>query len=62
MQVDATLLERVRARLIRSGASATPSRVAEALRDEGLVLGDSTLMALWPSSGRNSQARDRWRD
>lgn len=46
MQVDATLLERVRARLIRSGASATPSRVAEALRDEGLVLGDSTLMAL----------------
>lgn len=46
MEVDAALLERVRARLIRSGASATPARVAEALRDEGLVLGDSTLMAL----------------
>ncbi|MFM2438054.1 MAG: hypothetical protein RLZ55_871 [Actinomycetota bacterium] len=46
VQVEASLLERVRARLIRTGATATPARVAEALRDEGLVLGDSTLMAL----------------
>lgn len=40
------LLERVRARLIRGAADPSPARVAEALRDEGLVLGDATLMAL----------------
>lgn len=44
--LDPLLLERVRARLIRGAADPSPARVAEALRDEGLVLGDATLMAL----------------
>lgn len=44
--VDQVLLERVRARLIRGGTDPSPARVAEALRDEGLVLGDSMVMTL----------------
>lgn len=40
------LVERVRNRLISNESDATPARVAEALREEGLVLGDSTLMTL----------------
>jgi pilus assembly protein CpaF len=40
------LVERVRSRLIASAADPTPARVAEALRDEGLLLGDESLMTL----------------
>jgi pilus assembly protein CpaF len=40
------VLERVRARLVRSGLEPTAAHVAEALRDEGLVLGDAVLMRL----------------
>lgn len=40
------LLERVRARLVAAEAEATPSRVAQALRDEGVVLGDDALLSL----------------
>jgi pilus assembly protein CpaF len=40
------LLERVRARLVRGGLEPSAAHVAEALRDEGLVLGDEVLMRL----------------
>ena len=40
------VLERVRARLVRTGSEPTAAHVAEALRDEGLVLGDAVLMRL----------------
>ena len=56
------LVERVRNRLISNESDATPARVAEALREEGLVLGDSTLMTLVagcapisPGPGRSSR-------
>lgn len=38
------LVERVRARLLAVDGDATPSRVAAALRDEGLVLGDDAVL------------------
>ena len=41
-----TLLERVRSRLLMDDADATPSRVASALRAEGLVLGDDAVLDL----------------
>lgn len=44
--LDPLLLERVRTRLIELGAVPSPARVAEALREEGVVLGDATLMGL----------------
>ena len=44
--VERELVERVRSRLIISGWRPTPARVAEALHEEGLVLGDSALIAL----------------
>ncbi len=40
------LVDRVRARLLSSGGDATPGRVAAALRDEGLVLGDDAVLDL----------------
>lgn len=43
---DPVLLERVRARLIEADDQPTPARVAEALRAEGLVLGDQAVVAL----------------
>ncbi len=44
--VDSALVERVRTQLITAGWTPTPAKVAEALRLEGLVLGDTSLMAL----------------
>lgn len=38
------LVERVRSRLLAVDGDATPSRVAAALRDEGLVLGDDAVL------------------
>lgn len=40
------LLERVRTRLIESDGEATPARVASALREEGLLLGDDAVLDL----------------
>jgi pilus assembly protein CpaF len=44
--VTAVLVDRVRARLLSGGGDATPGRVAAALRDEGLVLGDDAVLDL----------------
>ncbi|MBO0829737.1 MAG: TadA family conjugal transfer-associated ATPase [Streptosporangiales bacterium] len=43
---DPRLTESVRARLAESAAAPTPARVAEALRAEGVVLGDLEVLAL----------------
>lgn len=40
------LLDRVRSRLLSAGGDATPGRVAAALREEGLVLGDDAVLDL----------------
>ena len=40
------LVDRIRARLLTAGGDATPGRVAAALRDEGLVLGDDAVLDL----------------
>ena len=40
------LLDRVRSRLIEAHADATPTRVASALRAEGVVLGDDAVLGL----------------
>ena len=40
------LVERVRSRLIASGAEAAPGQVASALRDEGVVLGDTAVLTV----------------
>lgn len=42
----ASLLERVRTRLIAGQGEATPSQVAAALREEGVLLGDSAVLEL----------------
>lgn len=42
----ASLVDRVRSRLVASAAEASPSSVAQALRDEGLVLGDTAVLAV----------------
>lgn len=44
--MTAVLVDRVRARLLSAGGDATPGRVAAALRDEGLVLGDDAVLDL----------------
>lgn len=44
--MTAVLIDRVRARLLSAGGDATPGRVAAALRDEGLVLGDDAVLDL----------------
>jgi pilus assembly protein CpaF len=44
--VNATLLDRVRTRLVAHEGDATPTRVAAALRAEGLVLGDDAVLDL----------------
>lgn len=44
--MTASLLERVRMRLVAQESEATPSRVAAALRAEGLVLGDAAVLDL----------------
>ncbi len=44
--MTASLLERVRTRLVAHDADATPARVAAALRAEGLVLGDDAVLEL----------------
>jgi pilus assembly protein CpaF len=44
--MSATLLDRVRTRLVAHEAEATPARVAAALRAEGLVLGDDAILEL----------------
>ncbi|WP_017558895.1 TadA family conjugal transfer-associated ATPase [Nocardiopsis baichengensis] len=41
-----SLLEAVRARLVRDGAAPSPARVAAAVRAEGAVLGDAELLAV----------------
>lgn len=40
------LVDRVRSRLVSTASEASPARVAQALRDEGLVLGDAAVLAL----------------
>lgn len=40
------LVDRVRSRLVTAGVEPTPSQVALALRDEGVVLGDAALLAV----------------
>ncbi|MEZ5118013.1 MAG: TadA family conjugal transfer-associated ATPase [Candidatus Nanopelagicales bacterium] len=42
----AALVDRVRSRLVADDADPTPSRVAAVLRDEGVVLGDDTVLDL----------------
>lgn len=44
--MTSVLIDRVRARLLSAGGDATPGRVAAALRDEGLVLGDDAVLDL----------------
>lgn len=44
--MSATLLERVRTRLIAGRGEATPAAVAIALREEGVLLGDSAVLEL----------------
>jgi len=44
--MTASLLERVRTRLIAGQGEATPAHVAAALREEGVLLGDSAVMEL----------------
>lgn len=44
--LDSSLLERIRTRLITTQSAPTPARVAEALREEGLVLGDTAVLQL----------------
>ena len=44
MSASVEVLERIRSRLIRIGAPPSSANVAEALRAEGLVLGDAALM------------------
>lgn len=44
--VDAGLVQRVRARLVRDGADPTPARVAMALHAEGAVLADQAVLAV----------------
>lgn len=43
---DRLILERIRNRLIATQSPPTPARVAEALREEGLVLGDTAVLQL----------------
>jgi len=43
---NADLVDRVRLRLVATACEATPTGVAQALRDEGLVLGDAAVLAL----------------
>jgi len=43
-QVPVQTLERVRARLAQAGADPTPDKVAEALRQDGRVVGDATVL------------------
>ena len=47
--MTATLVDRVRARLVGDAVEATPSRVAAALRAEGVILGDDSVLEV---SGR----------
>jgi len=44
--MSAALIDRVRSRLLTADGEATPGRVAAALRDEGLVLGDDAVLDL----------------
>ena len=44
MRLDAELVERVRTRLLASGAEPTPAAVALALRREGALLGDEVVL------------------
>jgi pilus assembly protein CpaF len=46
MNVSAELLERVRGTLAAQGSEPTPARVAAALRADGAVFGDSTVLAV----------------
>jgi len=46
VSVDVSLVERIRQRLIQTQSSPTPARVAEALREDGLVLGDAAILDL----------------
>jgi pilus assembly protein CpaF len=46
MNVSADLLERVRGTLAAQGSEPTPARVAAALRADGSVFGDSTVLAV----------------
>lgn len=43
---SSSLVDRVRSRLVSAAAEASPSRVAQALREEGLVLGDTAVLAI----------------
>jgi len=40
------LVDRVRTRLVATASQATPTRVAQALREEGLILGDAAVLSL----------------
>jgi len=44
--MHASLIDRVRMRLVATASEASPARVAQALREEGLVLGDAAVLAL----------------
>ncbi|KOG90564.1 hypothetical protein ADK38_08005, partial [Streptomyces varsoviensis] len=44
--MSAELLDAVRLRLAESGAEPTPARVAEALRQEGRLLGDAEVLQI----------------
>lgn len=46
MDVDPALVDQVRARLVRDGADPTRTRVAEALRADGVVLADRAVLAV----------------
>ena len=46
MTVDATALDRVRARLADAGADPTPTEVARALRRDGDLVGDAAVLEM----------------
>ena len=54
MNVSGELLERVRGTLAAQGSEPTPARVAAALRADGEVFGDSTVLAVVEELRRES--------
>ena len=55
MTVDATALDRVRARLADAGADPTPTEVARALRRDGDLVGDAAVLEMVDALRREGQ-------
>lgn len=54
MSVDANLLDRIRGRLAELGGAATPAMVADALRSEGRLVGDSAVLEVLDALRRDT--------